>query len=330
MKAIAQEKYGEMALADVAQPVCGPGTVLVRVHAASINARDWHLMRGDPYLARLTMMGARRPRTKVRGTDFAGTVESVGEGVERFQPGDEVFGDLGDAHGAFASYVCAPAETIEFKPAGIGFAEAAALPLAGSTALMGLRDVGRVRPGSRVLINGASGGVGTYAVQIGKALNAHVTAVCSTRNVGLVRSLGADEVVDYQEQDFSRTPSSSVPSFDVVFDLVGNRSLRDLRRVLAPGGTLVLSGGGTFGGRPSLVGPMRLILAAQVAARFSRLRMVVLAVPPSRALLAGLRELVEAGRLTSVIDRTYPLDRVPEAIAYMEAEHVRAKVVITV
>ncbi|MBM2615244.1 NAD(P)-dependent alcohol dehydrogenase [Actinoplanes sp. LDG1-06] len=325
MKAIAQEKYGEMGLVDVAQPVCGPGTVLVRVHAASINARDWHMMRGDPYLARLTMMGPRRPRTKIRGTDFAGTVEAVGAGVEQFQVGDEVFGDLGDAHGAFASYVCAPAATIEFKPAGIGFPEAAALPLAGSTALMGLRDVGRVRPGSRVLINGASGGVGTYAVQIAKALDAHVTAVCSTRNVDLVRSLGADEVVDYRKQDF---PTS--PSYDVVFDLVGNRSLRDLRQVLAPGGTLVLSGGGTFGGRPSLVGPMRLIIEAQLAARFSRLRMVVLSVPPSRSLLAGLRELVEAGRLTSVIDRTYPLDQVPEAVNYMETEHVRAKVVITV
>ncbi|MBL7256553.1 NAD(P)-dependent alcohol dehydrogenase [Paractinoplanes lichenicola] len=371
MKAITQEKYGVMALTEIEPPVCEPGTVLVRVRAASINARDWHMLRGDPYLARLTMMGARRPRTRIRGTDFAGTVEAVGAGVDRFQPGDEVFGDLGDAHGAFASRVCAPATTIEFKPAGISFAEAAALPLAGSTALMGLRDVGRVRPGSRVLINGASGGVGTYAVQIAKALGAHVTAVCSTRNVDLVRSLGADEVIDYKSQDFAQAsaptaaPSSSAPTaapssassttvpsssastagpssassttaspssapYDVVFDLVGNRSLRDLRRVLAPGGTLVLSGGGTFSGRPTLVGPMKLIIGAQLAARFSRLRMVVLSVPPSRALLAGLRELVEAGRVTSVIDRTYPLAEVPEAVRYMETEHVRAKVVITV
>lgn len=326
MKAITQEKYGVMGLAEIEPPTCEPGTVLVRVRAASINARDWHMMRGDPYLARLTMMGARRPRTRIRGTDFAGTVEAVGAGVDRFQPGDEVFGDLGDAHGAFASLVCAPAETIEFKPAGISFAEAAALPLAGSTALMGLRDVGRARPGARVLINGASGGVGTYAVQIAKALGAHVTAVCSTRNVELVRSLGADEVVDYKVEDFA----TAVTPYDVVFDLVGNRSLRDLRRVLAPGGTLVLSGGGTFRGRPTLLGPMKLILGAQLAARFSRLRMVVLSVPPSRALLTGLRELVEAGQVTSVIDRTYPLDEVPEAIRYMEAEHVRAKVVITV
>ncbi|MDY7086892.1 MAG: NAD(P)-dependent alcohol dehydrogenase [Actinomycetota bacterium] len=326
MKAITQEKYGVMGLAEIEPPTCEPGTVLVRVRAASINARDWHMMRGDPYLARLTMMGARRPHTRIRGTDFAGTVEAAGAGVDRFRPGDEVFGDLGDAHGAFASLVCAPAETIEFKPAGISFAEAAALPLAGSTALKGLRDVGRVRPGARVLINGASGGVGTYAVQIAKALGAHATAVCSTRNVDLVRSLGADEVVDYKVEDFA----TAVTPYDVVFDLVGNRSLRDLRRVLAPGGTLVLSGGGTFRGRPTLLGPMKLILGAQLAARFSRLRMVVLSVPPSRALLTGLRELVEAGRLTSVIDRTYPLAEVPEAIRYMEAEHVRAKVVITV
>ncbi len=329
MKAIKQEKYGAVGLADVAEPVPGPGQVLVRVRAASLNARDWHVMRGDPYLARLVLpavMGPRGPRRPIRGTDFAGTVTAAGPGVDRFQPGDEVFGDLGDAHGAFAEQVCAPAGEIEFKPAGLSFAEAAALPLAGSTALKGLRDLGRVRPGQHVLINGASGGVGTFAVQIGRALGASVTAVCSTRNVELVRSLGADEVIDYTRRDFAGLGRR----FDVVFDLVGNRSLGDLRRVLSPGGTLVISGGGTFRGRPGLVGPMGLVIRAQLAARFGRLQVVVLAVPPSRALLAGLRELVEAGRLAPAIDRTYRLAEVPEAIRYLESEHARAKVVITV
>ncbi|MCY1138658.1 NAD(P)-dependent alcohol dehydrogenase [Actinoplanes sp. Pm04-4] len=370
MKAIVQKRYGQVELAEAPEPDCGRGYVRVEVRAASVNARDWHMMRGDPYLARLLMMGVRRPRTTIRGTDFAGVVTEVGPGVDRYRPGDEVFGDLGNAHGAFAAYVCAPAGDIEFKPANLSFEQAAALPLAGSTALMGLRDVGRLRPGQRVLINGASGGVGTYAVQIAKALGATVTAVCSTRNVPLVRSLGADEVIDYTVQDFARprsapvipsssapassAPSSSAPAassavasaaassvgspsvssaagpFDVVFDLVGNRSLGDLRRVLAPGGIVVLSGGGTFRGRPSVIGPLRLIMGAQISARFSRRRTVVLEVPPSRTLLAGLRELVEAGRVTPVIDRTYRLDEVPEAIRYMESEHARAKVVITV
>ncbi|WP_249997816.1 NAD(P)-dependent alcohol dehydrogenase [Actinoplanes sp. M2I2] len=329
MKAICQEKYGVPRLEDVAEPQPGRGEVRVRVRAASVNARDWHVMRGDPYLGRLLLpavMGPRGPRRRIRGTDFAGTVESAGAGVDRFRPGDEVYGDLGDAHGAFAEYVCAPADQIEFKPAGLGWEQAAALPLAGGTALLGLR--GRVRAGRSVLINGASGGVGTFAVQIGKALGGSVTAVCSTRNVDLVRSLGADEVVDYTRSDFARLGRR----FDVVFDLVGNRSLGDLRRTVAPGGTLVLSGGGTSRGRPRVFGPMRLILGARLAARSSRSgpRIEVPATAPSRELLAELRELAEAGRLRPVIDRTYQLAEVPEAIRYVEEEHARAKVVITV
>ncbi|WP_250030451.1 NAD(P)-dependent alcohol dehydrogenase [Paractinoplanes maris] len=331
MKAIYQEKYGVVGLEDVDEPVAGAGQVRVRVRAASVNARDWHVMRGDPYLGRLLLpavMGPRGPRRRIRGTDFAGTVESVGAGVDRFQPGDEVFGDLGDAHGAFAEYVCASADEIEFKPGGLSWEQAAAMPLAGGTALLSLRDVGRVRAGRSVLINGASGGVGTFAVQIGRALGGSVTAVCSTRNVELVRSLGADEVVDYRRSDFVRLGRR----FDVVVDLVGNRSLSDLRRVTAPGGTLVLSGGGTSRGRAQVFGPMRLIIGGQLVARLSRSgpRIVVPATRPSRELLAGLRELAESGRLTPAIDRTYQLAEVPEAIRYVEEEHARAKVVITV
>ncbi|MCO8276124.1 NAD(P)-dependent alcohol dehydrogenase [Actinoplanes sp. TRM 88003] len=331
MKAIYQEKYGVLGLEDVAEPEPGRGEVRVRVRAASVNARDWHVMRGDPYLGRLMLpavMGPRGPRRRIRGTDFAGTVESVGAEVDRFRPGDEVYGDLGDAHGAFAEYVCAPADEIEFKPAGLSWEEAASMPLAGGTALMGLRDVGRVRAGRSVLINGASGGVGTFAVQIGRALGGSVTAVCNPRNVELVRSLGADDVVDYTRGDFTRLGRR----FDVVFDLVGNRSLSDLRRAVAPGGVLVLSGGGTSRGRAQVFGPMRLIIGAQIAAKLSRSgpQIVVLATRPSRDLLTGLRELAESGRLTPAVDRTYQLAEVPEAIRYLELEHARAKVVITV
>lgn len=332
MRAILQERYGsadELRLQEVDQPVPGRNEVLVRVHAASVNARDWHVMRGDPYLARLALpavMGWRGPKRKIRGTDFAGRVEAIGPEVDRFRPGDEVYGDLGDAHGAFAEYVCAPADQIEFKPGNLSFEQAATMPLAGSTALIGLRDLGQLQPGRSVLINGASGGVGTFAVQLGKALGAEVTAVCSTRNVDLVRSLGADHVIDYRTADFARAGRR----YDVVLDLVGNRSLGQLRRVLSPGGTLVLSGGGTSRGRPGLVGPMGLVIKGQAVARFSRERIVLLTATPRRELLTALRELAEAGEVVPVIDRTYPLSEVPEAIRYLEVEHARAKVAVTV
>lgn len=332
MKAIVQQRYGspdELRLAEVDKPAPARGEVLVRVHAASVNARDWHVVRGDPFLARLTapkLLGLRGPKRQIRGTDFAGRVEAVGAGVDRFQPGDEVYADSGDVHGAFAEYVCAPADVVEFKPANLSFEQAATMPLAGNTALMGLRDVGRVRPGQQVLVNGASGGVGTFAVQIGKALGADVTAVCSTRNVDLMGVLGADHVVDYTKHDFTRLGRR----FDVVLDLVGNRSLGDLRRALAPGGTLVLSGGGTSRGGASLVGPMGLMIRSQAVSRFVRERIVLLITPPSRELLASLRELAEAGKLTPIIDRTYTLREVPDAIRYLEVEHARAKVVITI
>jgi NADPH:quinone reductase-like Zn-dependent oxidoreductase len=324
MKAIVQDGYGSadvLQLREIDKPVVTEGGVLVRVRAASVNARDWHLMRGDPYVARPSF-GLRRPRVKIRGTDFAGRVEAVGPDVQRFRPGDEVFGE---ADGAFAEYVCAPDGVVEPKPANLTFEQAAAVPLAGNTALMGVRDVARVEPGQQVLINGASGGVGTFAVQIAKSFGAEVTGVCSTRNLELIRSLGADHVIDYTVEDFTRNGRQ----YDVVFDLVGNRSLTDFRRALTPEGTLVLSGGGVSGGG-SLFGPMGLFVKGQLMARFVHHRLLPLTVKPSQENLATLRELAESGKIAPVIDRTYPLSETPEAIRYLEVEHARAKVVITV
>jgi NADPH:quinone reductase-like Zn-dependent oxidoreductase len=324
MKAIVQDRYGPpdvLELRDVEAPAAGDNEVLVRVQAAAVNALDWHYMRGDPYVARPSM-GLLRPRVRIRGRDFAGRVEAVGEGVDRFRPGDEVFGE---ADGAFAEYVSAPDDAVDAKPANLTFEQAAAVPLAGNTALMGLRDIAQVRPGQRVLINGASGGVGTFAVQIAKSLGAEVAGVCSARNADLVRSIGADHVIDYASQDFSR----SGQRYEVVFDLVGNRSLTDCRRALTPDGTLVLSGGGVSEGG-SLVGPMALFVKGMLLSRFVRHRLLQITEEPSRANLAALRELIESGAVAPVVDRTYELSEVPDAIRYLEVEHARAKVVITV
>jgi NADPH:quinone reductase-like Zn-dependent oxidoreductase len=320
-----QDRYGSpdvLALRELDQPVPRDDEVLVRVRAASANAYDWHLMRGDPYVARLGL-GLGAPKQKVRGRDLAGVVEAVGAAVTRLRPGDEVYGE---ADGAFAEYVCANENLVDVKPASLSFAQAAAIPLAGNTALMGLRDAGRVQAGQRVLVNGASGGVGTFAVQIAKAYGAEVTGVCSTRNVELVRSLGADHVVDYTSEDFARNGHL----YDVVFDLAGNRTLRDLRRALTPAGALVLSGGGESKGG-ALIGPVGLIIKGSAASRFVRgQRIVILQAKQSPANLATLRELVESGKVTPVIDRTYPLAQAADAIRYLEVEHARAKVVVTI
>ncbi|SCF05209.1 NADPH:quinone reductase [Micromonospora coriariae] len=327
MKAIVQDRYGPpetLTLAEVDAPAPAADEVLVRVEAAALNAYDWHAMRGDPRMARLAM-GRSKPRARIRGRDFAGRVEAVGKQVRQLRPGDAVFGDLGDANGAFAEYVCVRETLVAPMPANLTPQQAAALPLAGITALMGLSEVGQVEPGHHVLINGASGGVGTLAVQLAKVLGAAVTGVCSTRNVDLVRSLGADHVVDYTRDDFARDSRR----YDVVFDLVGNRSLTALRRVLTPTGTLVLSGGGVYGGG-SLIGPVKLIARGRLLAPFVRHRIVILTAAPSRQHLDTLRAHAETGRLTPVIDRTYPLHEVPEAMRYLEGEHARAKVVITV
>jgi len=326
MKAVLQHRYGSpevLEFTDVGKPAPADHEVLVRNRAASLNARDWHVMRGDPLVARPSPdLGVPRPRVAIRGSDFAGTVEAVGPGVTRFRPGDEVYGE---ASAAFADYVCAPDDRIERKPANLTFEQAAAMPLAANTALIGIRDVARIQPGQSLLINGASGGVGLFAVQLAKAFGATVTGVCSTRNRELVSSAGADEVVDYTAADFAR----SAERYDVVLDLVGNRSLSDLRRVLTPGGLLILSGGGTSNGG-SVFGPMGLMIRGKLLSPFVGRRIVMLPAKASAENLATLRELAEAGKLVPVIDRTYALAETADAMRYLEDEHARAKVVLTV
>jgi NADPH:quinone reductase-like Zn-dependent oxidoreductase len=327
MKAIVQDRYGSpdvLRLEDVDEPTAGANDVLVRVRAASVNAADWHTVRGDPYLARLSF-GLRRPRVRIRGRDIAGVVEAVGAEVTHVRPGDHVYADLGSADGAFAEYAVAPAHLVDTMPTGLEFEEAAALPLAGGTALQGIRDVGGVQPGHQVLVNGSSGGVGTFAVQIAVALGAEVTAVCKTENAELARSLGAARVVDYTREDLTQTGRR----YDVVLDLVGNRSLAELRGLLAPEGSVVLSGGGISEGG-SLVGPMGLFLRATAAKPFVRDRLLTLDTKSGRPTLQGLRELVESGQVRPVIERTYALPEVPAAIRRLEVEHARAKIAITV
>ncbi|PRX43616.1 NADPH:quinone reductase-like Zn-dependent oxidoreductase [Prauserella shujinwangii] len=328
MRAIVQHEYGSpdvLRFAEVDRPRPGDGEVLVRVRAASVNARDWHLMRGDPAVARLlspSVFGLRGPRSPIRGSDFAGTVEETGPGVSGLRPGDEVYGY---ADGSFAEYVCAPAGSVCPKPVTLSFAEAAAVPLAASTALVALRDVGRAGAGDRVLVNGASGGVGTFAVQIGKILGSEVTGVCGARNVELVGSAGADHVIDYRRDDFTRGGLR----YDVVLDLVANRSVTALRRAVKRDGTAVLAGGGVSEGG-SLFRPFGLIVRSRLVAPFVPQRLALVDAPPTQETLTGLRDLVEAGRLRPVIDRTYPLSKAAEAIRYLEDEHARAKVVLVV
>ena len=322
MTAIVNRKYGspdDLRLEEIDKPVLGDEGVLVRVRAASLNPYDWHFMRGLPYIAR-PMLGLRKPKKSVPGADVAGQVEAVGKNVTQFRPNDEVFG--AGWSGSLAEYVCGGENDFAPKPASLTFEQAAALPMAGCTALQALRDRGQLQSGQGVLINGAAGGVGTFAVQIAKALGGDVTGVCSTGNLDLVRSIGADQVVDYTREDFAR----SGRRYDLVLDLVANRSLSDLRRVLTPEGTLVLSGGG--GGR--LLGPLALMLRARVRSRFVSQRMLSFMAQLRRDDLVVLKELIEAGKVTPVIDRTYPLSEATEAIRYLETGHARGKIVITV
>jgi NADPH:quinone reductase-like Zn-dependent oxidoreductase len=297
--------------------------VLVRVHAASVNARDWHVMRGEPRVARLmdrTLFGRRGPRVAVRGTDFAGVVEAVGTDVTAWQPGDVVFGE---GVGTFAERAIASADQVATVPAGTTFEQAAALPLAASTALLCLDETG-LEAGGRVLINGASGGVGTFAIQAAKATGLHVTAVVSTRNVELVESLGADEVVDYTKTDFTR----SGRAWDAVVDLVGNHRLRDLRRVVRPGGRLILSGGGNSGeGR--VLGPMKLLAGALALARFQPFEVHAPQSVPTTAVLERVAAMVTSGRLLPMVDRTFVLDDAAAAVRHVEVQHTSGKVVIT-
>lgn len=319
MKAIVCHRYGSpdvLRCEEIETPVPGENQVLVKVHATSVNPLDWHGLRGKPVIMRL-FFGALRPKRNIPGADFAGRVEAVGKNVTQFRPGDEVFGS--GPGGGFAEYVCISERGLVPKPANISFAEAAAVPVAALTALQSLRDVGQVQPGQKVLVNGAAGGVGTYAVQIAKVLGAEVTGVCSTRNLDLVRSLGADHVIDYTREDFTRTGQR----YDLIIDAVGNRSFAAMMRALTPTGLSVLIGA-SFG---------LLILTALLGPWMKRTRGKKMSFMMARVKnkdLVVLKELLETGKIRSVIDRSYPLTEAADALWYLGKKHARGKVIITV
>jgi len=316
LKAIVQNAYGSsavLALAEVAKPAVKNGEVLIRVHATSINAGDYFTMRGSPWLIRLGL-GLLRPRNHILGWDVAGTIEAVGSGVTLLQPGDEIFGGV-DA--AFAEYVVAAESRLAPKPPNLSFEQAAAAPVAALTALQGLRNNGEVRPGQKVLVNGASGGVGTFTVQMAKALGAEVTGVCSGGNANLVRSIGAGHVIDYTQEDFTK----GEVRYDLIMDQVGNHRLSHLRSVLTPAGRIQPNTGH---------GGMGYVLKSLMLSFLSRKHGKLFISEPNRKDLLAIKELLEGGKVAPVIDRTYQLSDVPEAMAYAEQGHVRGKVVITV
>ncbi len=322
MKAIVQDTYGSpevLELRDIARPAIADNEVLVQVRAAGVNPADWALMSGLPYIARPTpLYGLRKPKNGVRGTDVAGQVEAVGTGVTRFRPGDEVFGWC---NGSFADFATAAEDALALKPANLTFEQAAAAPMAGLVALQALRDYSKLRAGQRVLINGASGGIGTFAVQIATSLGADVTAVCSTRNMDMVRSIGADHVVDYTREDFTQNGQR----YDVILDNVGNHALSGLRQALTPTGTLVPNSGGfenhwvASGGR---------IIRALVVFRFVSQTLRPFVVSPKHEDLVILKDLMEVGKVIPVIDRRYPLSETAQAIGYVGEGHAQGKVVI--
>jgi len=323
MKAIVRHEYGAsdvLELASLSKPSPGENEVLIRVRAAGLNPFDWHVMRGTPWFLRM-LTGLWKPKSIRLGVDVAGTVVGLGQGVTEFGLGDEVFGA---ADGALAEYVCGPVSGLVRRPANISSEEAAAVPIAGLTALQALRDKGHVKPGDRVLINGAAGGVGTFAVQIAKWLGAEVTGVCSTRNVDLLQRGGAERVIDYTREDFAK----SKEMYDVIFDLVGNRSLAEFRRVLRPEGVFI----GCGGGGPETSSTQLLIgmLKQMVAGWFTRQTLVGVLAKRSKADLEVLRELLKNEVIKPVIDQAHPLAQVPEAIRYIEGGHARGKVVIQV
>jgi NADPH:quinone reductase-like Zn-dependent oxidoreductase len=323
MKAIVQDRYGladVLEFRDIEDPVVGDGDVLVRVHAAGSGPDVWHLMTGMPYMARLAI-GFRRPKLGVRGWDVAGTVEAVGASVTGFRPGDEV---MGTAEGSFAELAITQPDKLVPKPTGLTFEQAAAVPVSGTTALRAVRDEGKVQPGQKVLIVGAAGGVGTLAVQIAKAYGAEVTGVCSTSKVDLVRSIGADDVIDYTREDFSKGSRH----WDVIVDTAGRRPLSQLRRALTPKGTLVIVGGD--GGGHWTGGFFRGMLRAPLVSLFVGQKLGGLNSKVKQEDLVALKELIEAGKVTPVIDRTYPLIEAPDAIRYLAEGHARGKIVITV
>jgi NADPH:quinone reductase-like Zn-dependent oxidoreductase len=321
MRAIVQDKYGSpdvLELREVDNAVVTDDEVLVRVRAAAVNIGDWHLVRGIPYVMR-TVSGLRGPKRGIPGLDLAGQVEAVGSSVKQFRPGDEVFGWC---RGAFAEYACASENNLLPKPANLTFEQAAAVGDSAFTALAAVRDQGKVQPGHRVLVNGASGGVGTFAVQIAKSFRANVTGVCSTRNVDIVQSIGADRVIDYTKEDFTQTGQR----YDVMLDLVGSRSLSDCRRTLTPRGTYVLVGVRDLGRWFGLARQTKALLLSP----FVRQQMRVFVVRHNKEDLAVLKELVEAGKVTPVIDRRYELSEAPEALRRQGGGHAQGKIVIAV
>ncbi len=319
MKAIVYHNYGSpdvVKLEEVEKPAPQDNEVLVKVHAASVNAADWHIMRGKPYFMRLMGFGLLKPKYKILGTDIAGQVEAVGRNVKQFQPGDEVFGSI---RGGFAGYVCAREDALVLKPANISFEEAAAVPIAAVTALQGLRDKGQIQPGQKVLINGASGGVGTFAVQIAKAFGAEVTAVCSTRNVDQARSIGADQVIDYTREDFTQNGQR----YDLILAMNGYHLLSDYKRALSPKGTYVMTGG-------SMAQLFQALLLGPWISMTGSKKMGNLMAKLNQKDLVFMKDLLEAGKVVPIIDRRYPLSQVAEALRYLEEGHAKGKVVISV
>ena len=322
MKAMTRDRYGSadvLVLDDIAVPVAGDDEVLIRVRAAGVGPDVWHLLTGLPYLVRLIGFGLRRPKTRVVGWDVAGTVDVVGKGVTRFQPGDEVFGTC---RGAFAEYACARADRLAPKPANLSFEQAAGVPVSGCTALRGLRDAGGIHAGQSVLIIGASGGVGTFAVQLAKMFGTHVTGVCSTPKVDLVRSIGADDVIDYTREDFA----DGVQRYDLILDTAGRRSLSHLRRALTPRGTLAIVGG-EGGGR--WIGGFDRQLRAALLSPFVAQRLRPVSSAERQEDLVFLKDVIEAGKVTPVISRTYPLEEAAKALGDADEGHGQGKAVIT-
>ena len=324
MKAIVLDRFGPpdtLRMVDTEKPEIGSGDVLLKVHAAAVNPYDWHMLRGDPRVARLMGgVGLTKPKARIAGVDVAGRVHDVGADVHGLRPGDEVFGF---ARGAFAEFAAADAALVVPKPAALSFEQVAALPMAAVTALHAIRDRGHVQPGQRVLVNGAAGGVGTFAVQIAAALGAEVTGVCSARNADMVRSLGATHVVDYASDDFT----DGTIRFDLILDNVGNRSIRDLRRATTPTGIVIVNGGGSPG---HIIGAVGSILRAAIVNLFVRQQITMVPTTRSRDDLLAVTELVDTGTLRPVIDRTYPLADAAAGLRHVEAGHARGKVVITV
>jgi NADPH:quinone reductase-like Zn-dependent oxidoreductase len=322
MKAAVHTRYGPpevVQITEVEKPVPKDNEVLIKVRAASVNPYDWHFMRGMPYFVRIPA-GLCKPKDERLGVDVAGEVKGVGRNVTQFKPGDHV---LGLCRGAFAEYVCTSESALASKPDNVTFEQAASVPLAALTALQGLRDKGKIQPGQKVLINGAAGGVGTFAVQIAKSYGAEVTGVCSTRNVDMVRSIGADRAIDYTRENFTK----SGQHYDLILDSIGNHSLLACRRVLNPKGTYIMVGGPT--GR-WMIGLLARLAAALVLSRLLSQKLVMVPAKSSKEDLAIMQELIKAGKVIPVIDRSYTLSEVPEAIRYLEKGHARGKIVITV